>query len=422
MTRALEINRNAVTKLLAVVAATLFLVLITGSKFFYLVGALVLGVLLMNGVVLWFNIMFLISTFHISTSVLTAGETLTIQYRLLNNSMLPIFHLSVKPVISKELGEVAFDFRHYAFRPFEIQQIERQLKCDRRGFYTAGEIVMRISDPLKLFTWTKTRLKPIEVAVYPRVYPYQRPRLEAIELYGARRSRDQRKTDKTSVKSVRKYMDGDSARTIHWPLTAKMGEIQVKEYASASNNKTYVFIDGYLQNNEDREPSRGIASQKTARLEDGIAEVAASILSTLLKEAIDTVMVINDHRRTEAHGRNYRQLASFMDKLTAFTPDSVLSFSEFLKRESSRFQDGAELILVCGPLNNKMLQTLRSLVKRNFRVLCYSLDLEESFEESNGKYAENVRQSWSSVLREPLELNVFRLSEACEVSRDGPKG
>ncbi|SCZ76608.1 DUF58 domain-containing protein [Acidaminobacter hydrogenoformans] len=421
MTRVVEVNPGAMVKVLAVVAGALFLVLITGSKFFYLVAALVLGVLLMDGLVLWFNIVFLVSTFHISTSVLTAGDTLTIQYRILNNSILPIFHLSVKPVISKELGEVAFDFRHYAFRPYEIQQIERQLKCDRRGFYTAGEIVMKLSDPLKVFTWTKTRLKPIEVAVYPRVYPYQRQRIEAIELFGARRSRDQHKTDKTSVKSVRKYLEGDSARMIHWPLTAKMGEIQVKEYASSSSNKTYVFVDGYLQTEKVYESQMPAANKEAALLADGIAEMAASILTALLKDACDTVMVINDRRRTEAHGRNYRHLSSFMEKLTAFIPDGALSFSEFLKRESSRFQDGAELILVCGPLNSEMLETLRGLVKRNFRVFCYSLDFNLVFEAEAVTHALEVSKTLDFGIWALAGLKIFKLSEAREVSRDAPK-
>jgi len=108
MTRVFEVDRGVLIRILIVVSVSVLLVLITGARFFYLTTALLLGVLLVNGLILWTNILLLVSTFHISASVLTAGETLTIQYRLLNNSILPIFHLSVKPVISKELGEVEF--------------------------------------------------------------------------------------------------------------------------------------------------------------------------------------------------------------------------------------------------------------------------------------------------------------------------
>lgn len=408
MKRAFEVDRGILARILLVISISILLVLITGARFFYLMTALLLGVLLVDGLILWFNIFFLVSTFHISASVLTAGETLTIQYRLLNNSILPIFHLSVKPVISKELGEVEFDFRHYAFKPYEIQEIERHLRCDRRGFYTAGEIVMRLSDPLKVMTWTMTRLKPIEVAVYPRVYPYRKPKLEAVELFGSRRSPDQRKEDQTSVKSVRKYLEGDSARSIHWALTAKMAELQVKEYSNASSKKTYVFADGYESPTITSDPS---AAKDSALLFDGIAEAAASILTVLLKESTETVMLINDRHRTEAHGRQYRHLSLFMDKLTAFLPDGPLAFPEFLKRESRRFQEGAELIVICGPLDPVMQETLRGLVKRHFRVICYSLDphlhaLDPEKTESSALSLQTVKN-----------LQIFRLSEASELSK-----
>ena len=408
MTRVFEVDRGVLIRILIVVSVSVLLVLITGARFFYLTTALLLGVLLVNGLILWTNILLLVSTFHISASVLTAGETLTIQYRLLNNSILPIFHLSVKPVISKELGEVEFDFRHYAFRPYEIQEIERHLRCDRRGFYTAGEIVMKLSDPLKLMTWTMTRLKPIEVAVYPRVYPYRKPKLEAVELFGARRSSDQRKEDQTSVKSVRKYHEGDSARSIHWALTAKMAELQVKEYSNASSKKTYVFADGYESPQIAESPSEAKAS---ALRFDGIAEVAASILTGLLREGTETVMLINDRHRTEAHGRQYRHLGLFMDKLIAFLPDGPLAFPEFLSRESRRFQEGAELIVICGPLDPVMQETLRGLVKRHFRVICYSLDPE--WDAIDPHQTNGLTLSLQTV----KNLQIFRLSEASALSK-----
>jgi len=408
MTRALEIDHGVLVRILLVILVSILLVLITGARFFYLTTALLMGVFFVNGLILWINVLFLISTFHISASILTAGETLTIQYRLLNNSIFPIFHLSVKPVISKELGEVEFDFRHYAFKPYEIQEIERHLRCDRRGFYTAGEIVMKLSDPLKLMTWSMTRLKPIEVAVYPRVYPYRKPKLEAVELFGARRSSDQRKEDQTSVKSVRRYLEGDSARSIHWALTAKMAELQVKEYSNASSKKTYVFADGY----ESPQITSNSSEAKSSALRfDGIAEVAASILTVLLKESTETVMLINDRHRTEAHGRQYRHLSLFMDKLTAFLPDGPLAFPEFLSRESRRFQEGAELIVICGPLDPVMQETLRGLVKRHFRVICYSLDPEWKTMDSQ------EFKAMALSLQAVKNLQIFRLSEASDLSK-----
>lgn len=374
----LEAHRGPLLRWILVLLLLTLMALFTGAKLFYMITGLCLGVMSVNGIILWINAHRLVSTFHISASVLTAGETLTIQYRLLNNSMVPIYHLSVKPVISKELGEVEFDFRHYAFKPYEILEIERQLQCDRRGFYAAGEMVMKLSDPLGILTYTITRLKPIEVAVYPRVYPCRRFQPEAVELYGARRSRQQHREDQTSVKSVRKYLEGDSARRIHWALTAKTTELQVKEYANASTRKIYLFVDGYDAKRDLSRSGIRTGTEDHWILFDGLAEIAASLANMLLKDGAETVMLINDRRRTECHGRQYRHLSLFMDRLTAFIPNGPLTLSDFLNRESRRFQEGAELFIVCGPLEPSLMESLRSLIKRRFTVTCFSLDPDKN--------------------------------------------
>lgn len=392
MIKSVEVHYRYVIRYFLVVLFCVALVLVTGAKFFYLLTALLIGWGAVNTLILWVNTIFLIASFHISASTITAGESLALRYRLLNNSILPIFDIAVKPVISKELGEVIFDFGHDSFTAFEIKDIERHLKCDRRGFYSAGEIIMELSDPLGFFTWTMTRLKPIEVTVYPRIYPFRRTHREVIELFGSKSLINQKKEDQTAIKSVRKYFEGDSARSIHWPLTAKTSELQMKEFSNASDLKTYLFVDGYSVD----------AAQNPDRY-DEIAEVAVSIAACLLKEGRDTVMVINDRHRTECHGVHYKHMTLFLNKLTAFIPDGQLEFNEFLKREARRFQEGAELIVAAGPISQSLADTLRSLTKRGFVLVCYTID-----DTSNA-------QEWSDKLRS-RSLDLIPLKKAAELS------
>jgi hypothetical protein len=94
----------------------------------------------------------------------------------------------------------------------------------------------------------------------------------------------------------------------------------------------------------------------------------------------------------------------FLNKLTAYVPDGPLTFSEFLNRESRRFQEGAELVVVCGPLDPVLADTFRSLVKRRFRLVCYSLD------------ASSNAAVWSDKLWS-RQLEVYPLAKAADLSR-----
>jgi uncharacterized protein (DUF58 family) len=213
-----------------------------------------------------------------------------------------------------------------------------------------------------------------------------------MELYGSRSSVRRKREDQTVIKSVRKYVEGDNARGIHWPLTAKTSELQTKEYANATGTMTYLFIDGYSGH-----------ALECPDLYDEIAEVAVSIASRLLKEGNDTVMVINDRHRTECHGRQYRHMGLFLNRLTAFIPDGHLEFYEFLSRESRRFQEGSDLIMVSGPIDPVLAGTIRSLVKRGFRLESYTLDETDNAHE------------WSEKLRS-RHVEVIPLSKAADLA------
>jgi uncharacterized protein (DUF58 family) len=102
----------------------------------------------------------------------------------------------------------------------------------RRGVFRFVRVQLRTSWPLGVFVRTRTlRIAlPNEILIAPRAIassPILRPvPEEMIATSGAALHRGGGDT----VRSVRPYVPGDPARLVHWPTSARRGELVVREY------------------------------------------------------------------------------------------------------------------------------------------------------------------------------------------------
>ncbi len=114
---------------------------------------------------------------------------------------------------------------------------------DRRGIIDRVRIDVRCAAPLGLSWWHRSRVialqRPIEVA--PQVEESGLPSISHGE--GGDRHRPERRSGLDSVRTVRDYVAGDSTKLIHWGLSAKRGELIVKELEDPEGASLAVVLD-----------------------------------------------------------------------------------------------------------------------------------------------------------------------------------
>ncbi len=327
----------------------------TGSSFFYFVSYTWLFFILMSALIHRINTMRLISQFEIEKTELSAGESIAIRYRVLNNSIVPAFNVKIYPVISKSFGYEQFDSDQHGFDSYEVKVIDRKLVCQRRGFYDLGEVAFEVKDPLGNMTTLFSKSKSIEVVVRPRIYNVEGEIALPLERSGSRGMSLRHLADRTSIKSVRPYREGDQLRDIHWKLTAKTGEMKVKEFTQSVSEKIYLFIDGcktsYIEDTQ---------------LADDAMDLAASLCHSWLKRGIPVQVVFSDASRTTFSGRNLASQGKFLDQFTAFNPNGWLGFEDFLERELKGNSDGARWVTISSRVTPKIEQMLRFKRNRQF--------------------------------------------------------
>ena len=147
----------------------------------------------------------------------------------------------------------------------------------RRGRYQTGQIEVTSQDPFGLFRLRRRFFQTQDYTVLPATEPL--PDLDFSFANMPNDGRAMRHWDNvtTDAASVRHYNHGDSFRRIHWPYTARMNSLMVKEFDTGLAAETCVLLDleagvhvgaGLDAVNNTEEMAVTVAASLIARLED----------------------------------------------------------------------------------------------------------------------------------------------------------
>lgn len=112
----------------------------------------------------------------------------------------------------------------------------------KRGQYRIGPVVIKGSDPLKIFPWSITVEKYIDIVIYPQISNLNLI-LRAGDRGGNLKVKNPMYQDLTELKSIRDFRAGDSVRNINWKTTAKTGKLQVMEFSNTITVPLFIILD-----------------------------------------------------------------------------------------------------------------------------------------------------------------------------------
>lgn len=159
-------------------------------------------------------------------------------------------------------------------KPGERLTVQLPVPAPRRGVHALPALTLQAA-PLGLVAWTRKIAAPgLTAVVHPRMHPLKgwdwlTRREGQGEAAASRRARESGELAKT----VRPYRPGDALRQIHWKVTARTGELTVRE-------------------NEGEAPSRGLVvyldrSELRAEAFETAVEAAASLLGHAARQGVE---------------------------------------------------------------------------------------------------------------------------------------
>jgi uncharacterized protein (DUF58 family) len=231
-------------------------------------------------------------------------------------------------------------------------------QCTSRGKFTLGDIVVATGDPFGLFQRAQHFASETTVIVYPRTVDFVTPGHIPGQLPGGSQQHGRVPFVTPTVSGVRDYQSSDAFNRIHWPSTARLNRLMVKEF------ELDPFADVWIVLDMNRHTHVGRGEDST---EEYAVTVAASLARHFLIEnrAVGLMMqgqVLHPDRGT-------RQLTKVLDILAVVQANRWETFDELLQGESMRISRLSTVLVVTPSVDAGWVSVCQYLMQRGVSVL-----------------------------------------------------
>jgi uncharacterized protein (DUF58 family) len=254
------------------------------------------------------------------------------------------------------------DSRRFTFR----------VPCYKRGEYSLGPVTLHSGFPLGITRRTRQLPETVSsILVYPQIFPVAQLRLAG----GARFPL--RGMETTSLGGgheeffgTREYREGDSPRYIHWPSTARHGELIVKEFELRAATEVNIVLD--------LARSANVGTERDTTLEYAV-KIAGSIASYAIDGGHSVqLMGFGAKRCWVPAGNESGQFKRVLDALARVEAEGELPYVKALEQALAWMGDGSTAVLFFS-LSTDMApvwDALALLQARRVRPICILFDLE----------------------------------------------
>ena len=279
----------------------------------------------------------------------------------------------------------------------------------RRGLYHVGQVEVVGQDPLGIFRFRRIFGDPEPFIVFPATEPLPDMDLRLANLPSESRTSHSVSQITTDVSSVREYIHGDSFRRIHWPYTARMNTLMVKEFDLGQSAEAWVLLDMHRTSH----PSPNDESDNTEEL--GVT-IAASLISQLVESSMpvglasnsDNTYVFRPDSSPEHQGRLFESLAQMR-------ANGTMSLERYLYDMRGQLSRINTLTVITPSTRSEWVPALNDLRRKGVNVAVVLIDPQDFggsreqrylvdylFDNDVATYVVKRGQSLNDALRIPL--------------------
>ncbi len=254
--------------------------------------------------------------------------------------------------------------------------------CRQRGLYTLGPVTLFGGDPLGLFQAERHLPQTAPFTVYPRTLPLREVDLPSGYLSGGQVVRRRAQYTTTNVRTVRPYEPGDAMNRIHWPTTARRGEVYAREFELDPVADFWLLLDLHQDSHtESAADDAGPVDTTLPWLDDSPIELAptteeyavtaaASLARHFLDRGRSVGLIAHGQRRVVVRpDRGERQLHKLLSSMAVLRAFGRTRIDEVLSAETNEFTRNSTLVIVTPTTSLRWIEAVRALRHRGVRAL-----------------------------------------------------
>lgn len=338
------------------------------------------------------------------------GESITFEVVVQNHGHLPRFMIELidrLPFVGAATGAPQAGLSKLGVISYVPGRGKRRfampLLCEKRGYYRLGPVGLASSFPLGLAEVRQQRNDGVQsLTVYPEVFPIVHMALRGAPSQIHRGGYLLPEGAGTAeFCGLREYRQGDNPRHIHWPTTARMNELMVKQFEPLASACLYLALD--------LSEGANVGHGKHATLEYA-ARIAGSIARFTCYNNVRTRMIGAGERRVEVDvGSGALQYQRILDELAVVDADGSTPYAKVLEELAVRVVDGETIVVFLSQPARESIDIVNALtLLRARRVHLYAIVFERGSFAGTAESADAQADAATAMLHE-LDAHCLRV-------------
>ncbi len=273
-------------------------------------------------------------------------------------------------------------------RDGERRLMRYTVRSHTRGRHRLGPLGIRVRDPFGLTTRTAAHSGHTEIVVLPRVVALSPARAKGSELGAEGSIPHMVALHGEDDVSIREYRDGDDLRRIHWPATARTGELMVRQEDRPATRRATVLLDTRASGHLGHGSSASFEWSVTA---------AASVVCHLLDLGY-AVHLLTAQPRSEAHVHQDVTLDAALDTLAEAAPTPDESFADVLRSASAVTAAGGLVVAVTSAMDEGTARATSALRQPGSNALAFVMEPGRTRRATSGQGTERAAATTAALL------------------------
>ena len=301
---------------------------------------------------------------RLRTPQLSVNDDMEEQFELINDSHLPVLLAEIDDH-SDLPGYQASIVESLGAHQTKRWRCARQ--TIRRGLFRLGPTDIRVGDPFGIFSSTQRVGNSNIIVVYPPVSIMPDVTIPTGMMIGTSRSSIRTQQITSDVRGVRDFQAGDPLRRIHWPSTARRGQLLVKEFDLESSTSVWIALDldASVQ-----------AGEGEASTEEYAVKIVSSIAHQFIRDnrAVGFTAFSRGTRHLVKPQKGLNQLWRILEALALVKANSDIPFDQFLRAAHHGFDRGTSLVAISPSSSPLWITSLTEFAHQSIHPLAMAID------------------------------------------------
>ena len=250
----------------------------------------------------------------------------------------------------------------------------------QRGGFPLGPTKITSGDPFGLFRVQQTVPASDALVVLPMIYPIESFVSPPGMLTGGQVIRRKAVDITPHAAGVREYVHGDPMKRIHWPLTARRGELIVKEFEQDPQSEIWLFLDAQATVHVEKPYELPIEKTENwmfherpefelppSTLEYGVS-IGASLVHYFISQQRSVGMISASRSFTVIPAeRSERQENKILETLAFLKAQSRYSVAGLVTAQAGQLPQGSSAVLITPTVFPELMIAIDDLQRRNIR-------------------------------------------------------